>query len=288
MQKELNDLILVPVDFSEISENAVAHACHLAENLGYSVHLTHVINRDTKTMMRRTEQEKSDILEKLDNLGEKYATPLKVSYNFSSLEGSIFNEIEITLLEKGAKLMVMGTHGKKGLQHLFGSYALKVVTKSPVPVIVVQERDFGQGYNNIVFPVNDFTETRQQVQWAAHIAKRYDSKIHLFVQKESDAGLETKISLVTRQIIEAFEAQEIDYTLFESGKVANYTDQLLEFAAEKRADLITLMTDSDAYSPDFPISSWDEKLMFNPMQIPVMCINPKELNQVYYRYVGIL
>lgn len=288
MEKQLNDLILIPVDFTETSENAVAHAVHLALTLNYSVHLFHVINRESRLELKKKDEDRDDIIERLTAIGNKYAAEKGVEFAVSAHEGSIFNEIEEALISLGAKLMVMGTHGKKGLQYIFGSDALKVVTKSPVPVIVVQERDFGKGYDNIVFPVNDFTESRQQVNWATHIAKRFDSKIHLFVQKESDEALESKISMVTQQIVEAFEEQKINFCIFESEKVSNYTEQLLEFAAEERADLITIMTDSDAYSPDYPIAGWDEKLMFNPMQIPVMCINPSELNQVYFRYVGIL
>jgi len=288
MEAKLNNLILVPVDFTETCENAIGHAGHLAASMNYKIHLFHVLNRDSKSMLRKNEQEEKAIFEKLQVLGEKILSPLNVVYSTGYNEGSIYNEIEDELLKTGAKLMIMATHGKKGVQYLIGSNALKVVTSSPVPVIVVQNRDFSDGYNNIVFPINDFTENRQQLKWAAHIAKRFDSKIHIFVQKEADAGMESKISIITQQITDTFEAQEVNYCIFESEKVSNYTDQLLDYAAEVRADLITIMTDSDAYSPDYPISKYNEKVMFNEMQIPVMCINPKELNQVYFRYVGIL
>ncbi|PLW99650.1 MAG: hypothetical protein C0593_02610 [Marinilabiliales bacterium] len=288
MQIELKDLILVPVDFTETSENAIMHAAKLAATMQYSVHLFHVINRESQRELRKKDEDRGDLTERLTALGEKYIAPENVAFEVSTHEGSIYSEIEEALISEGAKLMVMGTHGKKGLQFIFGSDALKVVTKSPVPVIVVQDRDFDEGYNRIVFPVNDFTENRQQVQWAVHIAKIFDSEILVFVQKEADSGMETKMSIVTQQIAESFDEEKIKYRIFESEKVSNYTEQLLEFAAEERADLITIMTDSDAYSPDFPIAGWDEKLMFNPMQIPILCINPKELNQVYFRYVGIL
>lgn len=288
MEAKLNDVILIPVDFTEVSENAITHAVQMAATLKYSIHLFHVINRESRQELRKNDEDRGDIFQKLNTLGEKYTADTNVAFEVSAHDGSIFNEIEEALLSTGAKLMVMGTHGKKGLQYIFGSDALKVVTKSPVPVIVVQERDFGEGYNKIVFPVNDFTENRQQVQWAVHIAKKFDSEILIFVQKENVSALEVKNSVVTQQIIEAFDNENIKYRIFESEKVSNYTEQLLDFAAEERADLITIMTDSDAYSPDFPIAGWDEKLMFNPMQIPVLCINPKELNQVYFRYVGIL
>ena len=47
----------------------------------------------------------------------------------------------------------MGTHGMKGMQKLTGSWALKVIVKSKVPFIVVQDPPADQErYHNIVFP----------------------------------------------------------------------------------------------------------------------------------------
>jgi hypothetical protein len=40
--------------------------------------------------------------------------------------------------------------------------------------------------------------------------------------------------------------------------------------------------------PGFSVSAWDEKMMFNEAQIPVMCINPTELGNYYYEWIGLL
>ena len=49
-----------------------------------------------------------------------------------------------------------------------------------------------------------------------------------------------------------------------------------------------ILTGPDMYSPDFDLGSWDEKIMFNQAQIPVMCINPVECGSVYYEYITLI
>ncbi len=94
--------------------------------------------------------------------------------------------------------------GKKGLQHVFGSYALKVVIDSPIPVVVVQKRSFKEGYGNIVFPIGSDVDPRQEVQWVKLMAKLFNSTVHLFQAVERDAALSSKISIITRQITDVF------------------------------------------------------------------------------------
>jgi hypothetical protein len=46
--------------------------------------------------------------------------------------------------------------------------------------------------------------------------------------------------------------------------------------------MMMMMTDSNIENPSFDNSSWSEKLIFNLAQIPVLCINPVYLGQIYF------
>jgi hypothetical protein len=49
----------------------------------------------------------------------------------------------------------MGTHGAHGWQHITGSHALKVVTNSTTPFVIVQEARINKsGYDDIVVPLD--------------------------------------------------------------------------------------------------------------------------------------
>ena len=69
-------------------------------------------------------------VQKMDGF-EDYKTLLK--------KGVAFYEIIKTVKEESVDLVVMGTHGRTGLDHiLFGSTAEKVVRKSPCPVLTIR------------------------------------------------------------------------------------------------------------------------------------------------------
>ena len=100
--------------------------------------------------------------------------------------------------EKEASLVVMGTHGMKGMQKLTGSWALKVIVKSKMPFIVVQDPPVDQErYHNIVFPVDFRRENKEKMKMAIFMGKYFDSKIHMLVAGTTDKALakKTKINL---------------------------------------------------------------------------------------------
>lgn len=288
MSNTLNNLILVPTDFSETCRNAINHGAELAEYLNYSLMILHVINKDTKSNLKKDNLDISSITDKLNDIANEIKEERRITVESLTKEGSIFDEINQTATDTGANLMVLGTHGKKGLQYLFGSYALKVVSKSPVPTIVVQDRPFSHGYKNIVFPINSFTEARQQVQWAIHIASTFGSLINIFRQPQTDPALRAKINVVSAQIEEAFKKHNIKYNIKDADTKKNYKEHLISYASEIKAELIMIMTDADAFSRDFNVTAWDEKMMFNQTQIPVMCINPIITGKVYHEFLSLL
>ena len=288
MAQQLNDIVLVPTDFSEICQNAINHGVELAEYLNYKLVIIHVINRETKSQLKKADMDVSAIADKLNDIANDIREKSRISVETITREGSIFNEIHEAASYMGAKIMVLGTHGKKGLQYLVGSHALKVVTKSPVPTIVVQDKSFDKGYKKIVFPINSFTEARQQVQWAMHIAKTFGSVVNIFREPHTDPILAGKLNVVTSQIKEAFDKNNITYSIQDAEKSGNFAGKMIEYATAEKADMIMIMTDADIFSPNFNAGAWDEKMMFNKAKIPVMCINPVMTGKVYYEYITLI
>ena len=135
---KFNNIVLIPTDFSEVCDNAIHHGIELARFWKYSVCILHVVNRETKSKLRKEDHDISFIESKLGEYKEKYETAFGIQVETKYVEGSIFHEIHKVATDIKANLMILGTHGKKGIQHLFGSHALKVVLESPIPVIVVQ------------------------------------------------------------------------------------------------------------------------------------------------------
>jgi nucleotide-binding universal stress UspA family protein len=286
--KKYNKVVMIPTDFSEVCDNAIHHGVELAQYLSYKVHVLHVINKQTRSFLKKNDLGESYIGEKLSEIKAKYEKEFHVTVETETREGSIFTEINQCASDIKANLMILGTHGKQGFQHLFGSYALKVVLDSPCPVVVVQKRSFGKGYHEILFPLSNDLEPRQKVQWALMIAKLFDSRIHLFQANEQDPGLNSRMKIISTQITQVFQENKVPHNLVVAGKTGDFAGQVLEYGVANHADMIMILTVPLVDVPGFSVSAWDEKMMFNEAQIPVMCINPTELGNYYYEWIGLL
>jgi nucleotide-binding universal stress UspA family protein len=277
-----NKVILIPTDFSEVSGNAISHGVKLAQSMGCTVCILHVINKETKAFLKKKDVNEGYIDTRLKECKKYYEKKYSVTVETLAVEGSIFEVINQVAKDIKATLMVLGTHGKKGLQHVFGSYALRVVIDSPVPVIVVQRKLFRQGYQNIVFPISNELEPRQMVQWTATIARLFNSKIHLFQAIESDVVLNNRLNIITSQIMNVLDEKAVPYSLTIAQKPGDFAKQVLSYSAKNCADLIIIMTEPNYDVQGFSYSKWSEALMFNEDQMPVMCINPFNLGTYYY------
>jgi nucleotide-binding universal stress UspA family protein len=283
-EKKYNNIVLIPTDFSEVCGNAVSHGVKLAKFLGYKVFILHIINKETKSELKKKNVGTDYIDLHLKEYKKYYTKKYDVEIDTMAVEGSIFSTINTVAREIKANLMVMGTHGKKGLQHVFGSYAMKVVEESTVPVVVVQKRAFKSGYKNIVFPVSNDLEPRQAVHWAKLMAKLFKAKIHIYISPEKDTARRTALAIITKQITTVFDAEEVSYSIVTAEKSSAFAEQIISYSVIQHADLIMIMTRPNIDVVGFSLSAWDEKLMFNEAQIPVMGINPIEFGYHYYEW----
>jgi nucleotide-binding universal stress UspA family protein len=144
--KEFNK-ILFATDFSESSDYAFQHAFTLARKFNAKLMIIHVINepvdlRGFYVPHISFEKLEEEIEEGAKKMMEKFCrTHIRDYENYETfiVPGIPYDEIIKTAVEQSADLVVLGTHGRTGLDHvLFGSTAEKVVRKSPVPVMTIR------------------------------------------------------------------------------------------------------------------------------------------------------
>jgi len=274
------NIVLVPTDFTDVIQYAIEHASGICKMQTYKLTLLHVINKETKTYLRKEKLTGSSIHERLEKESNEISQKYGIECDYMAREGSIFSTIGEVAKEIGANLLVLGTHGKVGLQHITGSYALKVIESSPAPVIVVQNRGFRDGYKNILLPIDDTTESKQKVKWAIHIARKFNSVVHVYGQKATDGYRKVKIKANMLQIIKFFDQNDITHTDKYAEKTGNFPKQVEEYAQSIDADMLLIMTNPDKVLPSFIVGKWEEEILFNESMIPIMAINPVELNIV--------
>jgi nucleotide-binding universal stress UspA family protein len=279
MDTKMNDIILVPTDFSEVCANAASQAAEAAKLLNMKVILLHIINSDTKAFLKNENLTAGSLEEKLKEIASQLSQKFQVTVEFLTREGSIFTEIGEVVKDLGVSLVYLGTHGKVGLQHLTGSYALKVVTSSDAPTIVVQKRPFSEGYRQIVLPMTSEAGPLDKTKWAVYIAKKFNATIHLYLVGDANDDVYN----ASKQIADYLAKNNVKYTERIAEKSGNFSKQVIDYATTTNADLIMIMTNPNKGFGKYLLGSYDEEIIFNATQIPVMCINPRKFNYEIFK-----
>lgn len=148
--------ILVPTDMSPHAEAALDYACELAGKLGATVHLVNVIGIPALGVPELGMAVTSSMIDSLiaDNqkaLDELAARKRSQGCNIGQIllkTGDARDAIDQTAAEIGADLIVMGTHGRRGVSRaLLGSVAETVVRTAPCPVLTIrmqEDKDHGR------------------------------------------------------------------------------------------------------------------------------------------------
>ncbi|MFA8449538.1 MAG: universal stress protein [Bacteroidales bacterium] len=285
MKEKFENKIIVPIDFSDHCRHSIFHAMYTAKQLKSEVILIHVINHQRKVRMQKENISIKDLEEKFKTIQDKYSQEKDINISFLIREGNLFEVITTEALEQKAYMMVLAAHKKTGLKQWFGDNALKLVTKSPIPTLVVQDSEIHDYAKKMVFPIHNFTEARQKVQWAILLSKVFKLTVHILRQHQSEIDSKYRLNIITEQIEEEFQKYDVPFILEETETGKHFADSLIEYAGKINANMITILTNADIFSPDFNHVAWDEKIMYNKENTPVLMINPDKLGEVYYEYL---
>lgn len=259
--------ILVTWDFTEVSENALQHAVRIAKIVGNEISLIHIV---------KNEKESAGAIKRMDEVAVESEIRYGIRPAIIIKEGNIFTTISEVAAEIEANMVIMGTHGIKGMQKLTGSWALKVIAGSMVPFVVVQSPPSESPFNKIVVPVNFRVENKEQIPWVIYLAKYYRSEILFFKDNVTDDHLRTKIHrnlLFAKKMLGQY---NIKYDIVENQTKDKFADATIAFAKENKADLIVVMTTKNIGIKDYVLSANEQYIIANSAKIPVMCINPRE------------
>lgn len=261
--------IMVTWDFSAVSYHALKHAIRLSYILKNNILLFHIVKDAAGEEAARKQMER--VVEEIKNdMGEEVA--------FHIRQGNIFKAIADYATEEAdnISLVIMGTHGIKGSQKLFGSWALRVIAGSSVPFIVIQDQPGKKSrYTDIVFPIDFRSENKEKLQWAIFLGKYLNSKIHLYKSPIVDKDLQKKMNVNLNFAIRFLIQNNIEYEIHTSTRTKNYQKELLAFSKKIDADLILITTTKHITRADFIFGAKEQYLLSNSEKIPVMCVNPK-------------
>lgn len=256
--------ILVPTDFTSVAETALKHAIKIASIMEGEIVLLHVVDRDSKTEEAR---------EKLDPIAENVSKEHNIPTVGKVVSGNIFDDIHKVAEYEGARLIIMGTHGRKGIQHITGSYAMKVITSSTIPFIVAQDKVVPETYKDLVFPIDFKAETKQKISVTASMANKLGAKVHIFADYDDDKFDAQKIENNVAYTKKFFDKHGIDYVVEKADGPGDFVKQITRYAASINADFIAVLN-LNYRSINAFLKNSEEELITNEAQIPVLMVNP--------------
>jgi len=268
--------IIVPWDFTQEAQYALDHSIRIAKILDNDITLVHIVDEakgfSNKAKMKRQIEESS---EKLNSVSEKTFKEHGTRPMIVVKQGNIYNTINEVANELEARMVIMGTHGYRGIEKYTGSKALKVIAGSKIPYIVVQSPYEYRPYNDIVFTVDHISETKEKLVWANYMGHYFRSKINIITPNHKDELLRRNTLANLNFAKKYLEEKRVDYEIHYANKKQNFTDQVIEFAQQVNTNLILIMITKEIGWFDYLMGADEQKIIANKAKISVMCVNPR-------------
>jgi nucleotide-binding universal stress UspA family protein len=273
--------ILVAIDFSECSINALEHAISIAVKAEADIEMMFVVKPDSsKDLFTEGAQTLSAMVkDKFDELIEKYQPRMhKNKLTYLIREGKVYQEIVKEADKKDVFLVVAGTHGSSGFEEFWmGSNANRIVSALKKPIITIRGGvNIKRHLEKIVLPLDSTPETRQKVPFTAYMAKIFGAEVHILkVYTSNVTAVTRKVDSYADQVIKHLDEESVKYVL-ESLHADNLTDATIDYALKINANLISIMTEQEITAKNLLLGPYAQQ-MVNHSPIPVLSMHPKEL-----------
>lgn len=287
--------VIVGIDFSKGSLNAMQHAVSIAAKYNAKLTLLFVISPDTKNLVEKGIS-KSNIVPFVEEKLKKLVTECKMLLPKSAVVehkiriGRISKEINAEANEQASKqtkkskkqddtLIVLGTHGFGGFEEFFiGNSAFKTISAATCPILTVNEKvEIQRDLTDILIIIDDTFETLQKVPHAISLAKAFQAKVHIM-------GLYTAKYVNIRRTTDAF-VKRAEILLMENNvrfstehvEMNNRKiDVVLDYAAKEKINLIIVMKEVELAGDNvFIMAPFSERIV-NRSPVPILTLNVDE------------
>lgn len=252
-------------DFTPVGDAGLKYAIYLSNKITCEIKVLHMVS--DKSEVKDASAKLDHIIQNCDKTSYVTITPL-------IRVGKLFDDIGKVISEEKAQLVMMGTHGMKGMQKLFGSHAMKVITSTDVPFVVMQENTVPKPLKKILIPIDLSKESLQIVNNAGDIAKIFNAKTFIAYEKQGDTmrenQMKNRIHIVKRKIID--NGVSCDIVRLESNE--SYHKKVIDHCKENDIDMIAIAYHTVSLLPQF--EKYAQSLITNEASIPCMIINSKE------------
>lgn len=293
-----NNLILVPIDFSEKSMLALEQAKVLAKITKSDIMMLNVIQLDNRAFSFIqsifTEAENSKMVKKIEKGVRDKMNQIIESCEDDNIDikgmishGKAYEKIIEVSKSLNCNFIVIGANDAEESRekNILGTNASRIVRMSEIPVLTVNSKLMKE-IKKVILPLDLTKETAQKVARAIKFAQFTNAEIKVVSALLSDDQevknkLNAQLNVVYRFISENYgnASAEIVYGNNENDTVAGL---LMKYAIDNDGDVILIMTQQEKALFQFFLGSTAMDIVYNS-SIPVLSSVPKEINKVNYR-----
>ncbi len=276
--------ILVPIDYSKLSLNALDYAVHMSQDYESTIHLLHVIDPDTYLTISEHGVEldltRENVIQrenrKLAKLAESVTSKHPITVIPMCVVGSVVSEIIKIAEYHAVDMIVMGTHGISGFKSFFmGTNAFDVSKKASCPVLTIPNEKKWKNFEKVLFPVRTIPNALHKYEFARKIITKHQSELIILALLDDDSS---KKSNYLDQELKALNEKLVEDNI-KGYSIFTYTDSVAHAALRKSDELdidLMIITADFSYSiEDYFVGPFAQQVL-NHAKIPVLSVRPQE------------
>ena len=275
----MNTKIVVGIDFSECSLNALAHAVSLAEKSGLEIVMIwvnkfseeNILNHNNDLLVSGAKSHFTDLI-------EKYKPVLGDRISYVIREGRVYESINELCQEINPLLVVIGTHGISGFSEKWlGSNAYRMSLMLEAPVIIIRNVvDVEKSLSKILLPIDSTVETRQKLPLTATLAQCFDATIQVLgVYTSTLDDIVLKVKSYVNQVVTYLDDKGIKYEVDEI-YARDLVDDIVGYAESIDANLLSIMDEQETTLKNVFEGSYTLQLV-TKAKCPVMISHMKNM-----------
>jgi nucleotide-binding universal stress UspA family protein len=256
--------ILVPIDSTEQTVIALNQSYNLARLTNSRIVLL-TVDEENNPAAAQTR-----LAELAKEAAEKSGCPVETMVR----KGNVYEEIS-KVADVLNPLLMIGLTSKITLNKIIGKNAFRMVRESKHPVITIRGKEHRNGCKTILLPLDLTKETREKVDRAIELAKKFGACIRIIsILTTTNEEAENKLISYSNQVWKHIKAQNIHCTI-KTLRGTNVPQMILDYAHEVQADLILIMSKAELNVKEFFIGTVAQRII-NESDIPVLSYRPME------------
>jgi hypothetical protein len=258
--------LVVLTDFTKASSMAAAHCMQLAALTKSEVIALHGITHDED--LEWAKKKTADQIRKVSN----YDAAIPMQSVASSL--NLFKGLKDWLEQQGAGLVFMATHGKKDVQFITGSNALKLIFNAATPFVVVQQNTPLRPYKHILLPViNPLHNMEFEESTLQSIVSLYQSRVTLLMPMAADDAERFPLERFAKRLAKALDGHAAEVVIATSDQpMKKFTKDVIARAAD-HVDLVAVIAGAKHHREEADKSKkFFQALITNEHGVPVLCV----------------